>query len=116
MELHAQLPTASFTKFSSSPALPGLPGHTLSPAPLTHTGEVEYCIGQGQMLVTGVVSYLNLQRDTQCHMWTGPWNLAVSNLCPCVSAPLSFSGSLIPIPGHIYKWVPFVLDPWGSGF
>lgn len=49
--------------FSSSPALAGLLGHTLSPALLTHTGEVEYRIGQGQMLVAGVVGYLNLQRD-----------------------------------------------------
>lgn len=50
---------ASSQQFIGSPHR--APGHTS--ARLTHTGEVEYGIGQRQLLMAGVVGYLNLQRD-----------------------------------------------------
>lgn len=74
----------------------GLPGHTLRPAQLTYTGEVEYRIGQGQLLMAGVVGYLNLQRHMlsvtymsyrEAHgtWWAGAGPSAISDTVP---APL----------------------------
>ena len=93
------LPTASFTQtlVQFIPRPSRTPGHTLSPALLTHTGEVEYCIGQGQMLSAGVVGYLNLQRDMHsvtCGQACGTWWAGTTSVP--MSAPLKFLRATYP--------------------